>query len=261
MTSRPSPHRRRCGLRRSSPRSTSAPTASTSSSPASPPRGGFEVITTREGGRPPRPRRRRHEGPLRRRHRPRHRRAHPHASHRRQLRRDGAGGRHERRARGRERQRVPASGPATEAGVEVEVISGVEEARLIHLGVLQAVPVFDRRLLLVRHRRRQHRGAARPAGRDARRPQLQARRRAPHRPVLQRRRRRAVAGQRRRLPVVHPLVARRVRAGGRPTRLRGRRRVLGHDRGRRPSGQRARRQRASSAPTTATSSPAASWRR
>lgn len=35
-----------------------------------------------------------------------------------------------------------------EAGVEVEVISGVEEARLIHLGVLQALPVFDRRLLL-----------------------------------------------------------------------------------------------------------------
>lgn len=36
-----------------------------------------------------------------------------------------------------------------EAGVVVEVISGAEEARLIHLGVLQAVPVFDRRLLLV----------------------------------------------------------------------------------------------------------------
>jgi exopolyphosphatase / guanosine-5'-triphosphate,3'-diphosphate pyrophosphatase len=35
-----------------------------------------------------------------------------------------------------------------EAGVEVEVISGTEEARLIHLGVLQAVPVFDQRLLL-----------------------------------------------------------------------------------------------------------------
>jgi exopolyphosphatase/guanosine-5'-triphosphate,3'-diphosphate pyrophosphatase len=35
-----------------------------------------------------------------------------------------------------------------EAGVEVEVISGVEEARLIHLGVLQSLPVFDRRLLL-----------------------------------------------------------------------------------------------------------------
>ncbi len=36
-----------------------------------------------------------------------------------------------------------------EAGVEVEVISGIEEARLIHLGVLQAVPVFDKRLMLV----------------------------------------------------------------------------------------------------------------
>lgn len=35
-----------------------------------------------------------------------------------------------------------------EAGVEVEVISGIEEARLIHLGVLQSVEVFDRRLLL-----------------------------------------------------------------------------------------------------------------
>jgi len=37
----------------------------------------------------------------------------------------------------------------TEAGVAVQVISGPEEARLIHLGVLQAVPVFDRRLVLV----------------------------------------------------------------------------------------------------------------
>jgi exopolyphosphatase/guanosine-5'-triphosphate,3'-diphosphate pyrophosphatase len=36
-----------------------------------------------------------------------------------------------------------------EAGVEVEVISGVEEARLIHLGVLQAVPVYDRQHLTV----------------------------------------------------------------------------------------------------------------
>jgi exopolyphosphatase/guanosine-5'-triphosphate,3'-diphosphate pyrophosphatase len=35
-----------------------------------------------------------------------------------------------------------------EAGVEVEVVSGVEEARLIHLGVLQALEVYDRRLLL-----------------------------------------------------------------------------------------------------------------
>ncbi|MGH9211180.1 MAG: exopolyphosphatase [Acidimicrobiales bacterium] len=35
-----------------------------------------------------------------------------------------------------------------EAQVDVEVISGFEEARLIHLGVLQAVPVFDRRVLV-----------------------------------------------------------------------------------------------------------------
>jgi len=37
----------------------------------------------------------------------------------------------------------------SEAGIEVEIVSGIEEARLIHLGVLQAVPAFDRRLLLV----------------------------------------------------------------------------------------------------------------
>jgi len=37
---------------------------------------------------------------------------------------------------------------ARETGITVEVISGVEEARLIHLGVLQALDVFDKRLLL-----------------------------------------------------------------------------------------------------------------
>jgi exopolyphosphatase/guanosine-5'-triphosphate,3'-diphosphate pyrophosphatase len=36
-----------------------------------------------------------------------------------------------------------------EAGVEVEVISGVEEARLIHLGALGAVPIADRRNLVI----------------------------------------------------------------------------------------------------------------
>jgi exopolyphosphatase / guanosine-5'-triphosphate,3'-diphosphate pyrophosphatase len=35
-----------------------------------------------------------------------------------------------------------------EAGVVVEVISGFEEARLIHLGVIQAVPSFDRQMLV-----------------------------------------------------------------------------------------------------------------
>ena len=36
-----------------------------------------------------------------------------------------------------------------EAKIDVEVISGLEESRLIHLGVLQAVPVFDQRIILV----------------------------------------------------------------------------------------------------------------
>ena len=35
-----------------------------------------------------------------------------------------------------------------EARVHVDVVSGTEEARLIHLGILQAIPVFDRRLVL-----------------------------------------------------------------------------------------------------------------
>jgi exopolyphosphatase/guanosine-5'-triphosphate,3'-diphosphate pyrophosphatase len=37
----------------------------------------------------------------------------------------------------------------TEAGVLVDVISGLDEARLIHLGVLEAIPVLDRRLLVI----------------------------------------------------------------------------------------------------------------
>ena len=36
-----------------------------------------------------------------------------------------------------------------EAGVDVAVISGMEEARLIHLGVLQAVPVYGRGVLVI----------------------------------------------------------------------------------------------------------------
>lgn len=38
---------------------------------------------------------------------------------------------------------------AADVGVTVDVISGTEEARLIHLGVLQALPVFDQQLLIV----------------------------------------------------------------------------------------------------------------
>ncbi|MCX7834005.1 MAG: Ppx/GppA family phosphatase [Ignavibacteria bacterium] len=34
-------------------------------------------------------------------------------------------------------------------GIKIEVVSGYEEARLIYLGVLQALPVFDRKILLI----------------------------------------------------------------------------------------------------------------
>ena len=36
-----------------------------------------------------------------------------------------------------------------EAGIQVEVISGFEEARLIYLGVLQTLPILDKKILLV----------------------------------------------------------------------------------------------------------------
>lgn len=36
-----------------------------------------------------------------------------------------------------------------EAGIDVEIISGVEEARLIHLGVVHALPLYDQRCLVI----------------------------------------------------------------------------------------------------------------
>lgn len=51
--------------------------------------------------------------------------------------------------------REAANGPefvrrcAEEADIDVQVISGPEEARLIHLGVLQALPVFEQQVLVV----------------------------------------------------------------------------------------------------------------
>ncbi|MEW5935768.1 MAG: exopolyphosphatase, partial [Bacillota bacterium] len=47
-----------------------------------------------------------------------------------------------------ENRRVFLDRALEEAGVVVEVISGFEEARLIHLGVLQALSVYDQRVLL-----------------------------------------------------------------------------------------------------------------
>ena len=98
------------------------------------------------------------------RHRPRHRRARSaSASVAESSRRVDPRRRHERGARGGEPRRLRRRA-RDEAGIEVEVISGVEEARLIHLGVLQAVPVFDQRLHADRHRRRQHRARSSASG-------------------------------------------------------------------------------------------------
>jgi exopolyphosphatase/guanosine-5'-triphosphate,3'-diphosphate pyrophosphatase len=36
-----------------------------------------------------------------------------------------------------------------EAGIRIEVASGIEEARYIYLGILQSVPVFDKRILMI----------------------------------------------------------------------------------------------------------------
>ena len=36
-----------------------------------------------------------------------------------------------------------------EAGVRIEIASGFEEARFIYLGILQALPVFDKKILLI----------------------------------------------------------------------------------------------------------------
>jgi exopolyphosphatase/guanosine-5'-triphosphate,3'-diphosphate pyrophosphatase len=36
-----------------------------------------------------------------------------------------------------------------EAGIRIEVASGIEEARFIYLGILQSVPVFDRHILMI----------------------------------------------------------------------------------------------------------------
>ena len=119
-----------------------------------------------------------------------------------------------------------------EAGIDIEVISGAEEARLIHLGVLQAVPVFDSAPAPRRRRRRIDRAAARPARRDVRLAQLQGRCGAPHRSLLPRRGRHPA--RRQRLPGVRAGHPQPLPAGRRRPRLRRRRRLVRHGRGDRP---------------------------
>ena len=125
----------------------------------------------------------------------------------------------------------------TEAGVHIDVVSGIEEARLIHLGVLQAVPVFDQRLLLcdigggstellVGLRGEVLRVALAEAGGHPAHPPLLRRRPRPPR-------------RRRRLPSLRAVHPRPVRPRGPRPRAGGRHRVVRHDRrpgcdGRRP---------------------------
>ena len=215
-----------------SPPSTSAPTASTSSSPA-PSAATGSRRDPGEGDRAPRPRRRRHEGARRRRDRPRHR-----------LPRAGCGASPTATAPDCApspparcaRPPTPtcsSTGRRREAGIEIEVISGARggpaDPSRRAPGGAGVRPAADAR----RHRRRLDRGADRRAGRDARRPQLQARRRPP-RPTgsspAARATPKAVAACR---DYMRSILS-HVRARGRRARLRRRRRLVGHRRGDRP---------------------------
>ena len=106
------------------------------------------------------------------------------------------------------------------------MISGLEEARLIHLGVLQAVPAFEQRLILVDIGGGSTEVLVGERGETLAGPQLQARRRPTDRPVLPRRH--GDVEFRRRLPLLHPLDPRHVRARGRRARVRHRHRLVGH---------------------------------
>ena len=70
-------------------------------------------------------------------------------------------GRDQRDARSRERRRVPRRRSSAQTGIRVRVISGTEEARLIHLAAVYGVDVGGDAGGRHRHRRRQRRGHAR----------------------------------------------------------------------------------------------------
>ena len=149
------------------------------------------------------------------------------APHLRQLRRHASRRRHQRSARGRELSRLPR--PSTRRG---------GDRHRGDLGCRRGPPDPPRRAAdsagvrsahAPRGRRRGfHRAAPGPEGRDVGRPQLQARRRPAHRPVLPGRRHR----WRRRdgLWPPHPGDPEPLRAGRRRPRVRGRRRVIRHRR-------------------------------
>ena len=128
-----------------------------------------------------------------------------------------------------------------EAGVHVEVISGVEEARLIHLGVLQAVPVFDRRLLLVDIGGGSTELLIGESGDTHRGAQPEGRRRAPHGPLLPWRQDRRRRGQGLPQPCAQP--HRTLPPRRHDPRFRRRRGVVGDGRDGRPHRPRGERRR------------------
>ncbi len=99
-----------------------------------------------EGGRSSRPGLWRHEDPHRRCDRPGHRRA-DEDDRRRQESRRGAYAVATSAIREAENRSAFLDRARTEADIDVQVINGFEEARLIHLGVLQALPIFDKRMM------------------------------------------------------------------------------------------------------------------
>ena len=176
-------------------------------------------------------------------------------------------------ARRSPRSRHPPSGRPTtgtmlidrawdEARVAVNVISGVEEARLIHLGVLQAVPVYDRRLLLCDIGGGSTELLVGPARRGAVVSLAEARRDPPDAAVL--RRQAHAPGRRRRLSPARALHDRAVRPRGPQPRRRGRRRLVRHHRRRWPRWRRCGRPargRARSATSRSPSTSSTTWSR
>ena len=156
------------------------------------------------------------------------------------------------------RRRAPSARPTTapissatvkrELGLHVRVISGTEEARLIHLAAAYAIDVGKRAGGRHRHRRRQHGDHGRHRRADADGPQLQARRHPADRALRQERS--AAAARRAAARAPHPPRDGALpRHSSRKRAHRPRHRHVGHD----PLARRARRRRAGRPTTSATS--------
>ena len=116
---------------------------------------------------------------------------------------------------------------AQQTGIRARVISGTEEARLIHLAAAYGTAVPGEIARRHRHRRRQRRDHARHRPDHRPGPQLQARRHPADRAVRQERS--DLAARRAQARAAHRRRARRVPRRARAGRLRPRRRHVGHD--------------------------------